>query len=219
VSVESPLERTVFRWCAVALVVAVVLGLAQVYVTDGATGLLQLGNFAALSFFAVGKLVIFAGLHESVLSIWVLAAMTFLVDMCCAFALASCLSSLERAPFLGRWLHRARNRALEVLDEYPGLRRMAFFGVIAFVLIPLAGTGAITGSFVARILGLTRLFGVLAIAIASAWSALAFALMAHFLGDRAAVFLKSPVLAGASVALLILLAWLLYSSFLKRLKA
>lgn len=217
--VESPVERAVFRWCAVALAAAVVLGLVQVYVSHGAAGLLQLGNAALLSFLAIGKLVIFLGLHESVLSIWVLAAMTFLVDMCCAFALASCLASLERAPFLGRWLQRARNRALEVLDEYPGLRRMAFFGVIAFVLIPLAGTGAITGSFVARILGLTRLFGVLAIAIASAWSALAFALMAHFLGQRAEDLVKSPVLAAISVGLLILLAWLLYSSFLKRLKA
>jgi hypothetical protein len=106
-----------------------------------------------------------------------------------------------------------------MLREYPGLRRMAFFGVVAFVLIPLAGAGAITGSFVARILGLTPMAGVAAIALASGWSSLAFALMAHFLGEKGEVLLKSPVLAGTGMILLIGVAWISYSHFLKRLKA
>ncbi len=216
---ESPLERTVFRWCVVALVAAVVLGLVQVYSSSGTSGLLQLGNAALLSFLFLGKFVMFAGLQEGGLSVWILAWMIFLMDMCCAFALASGLAGLERAPVLGGWLHRARSRALAVLDEYPGLRRMAFFGVIAFVLIPLAGTGAVTGSFVARILGLSRLSGVLAIALASGWSTLVFALLAHFLGQQAELLLKSPVLAGIMLILLVFVCWKVYSSFLKRLKA
>jgi uncharacterized membrane protein len=219
VAFESSVERAVFRWCAVALAAGIVVFLARVYVIWGPLGLFQLGNAAAFSFVAIGKFIIFAGLGEDMLSVWTLALMTFLVDLSCAFAMASGLAGLEKARVLGGWLRRARNRALEVLQEYPGLKRMAFFGVVAFVLIPLAGTGAITGSFVARILGLTRLTGVLAIAVASGWSALAFALMAHFLGAKAEVFLKSPLLAGASVVLFVGIAWLLYSRILKRLKA
>ena len=215
---ESPLQRAAFRWCCVALAAGVAVFLARVYVVWGPAGLSQLGSAVLLSFFVVGKFVIFAGLGENVLPVWTLALLTFLVDLCCAFAMAAGLAGLEKSPVLGAWLRRARYRALEVLQEYPGLRRMAFFGVVAFVLIPLAGTGAITGSFVARLLGLSRLSGVAAIAVASGWSALAFALMAHFLGAQAQAILKSPVLAGASLVLFVLVAWILYSRFLKRLK-
>ena len=215
---ETSFERALFRWCVAALAAGVAVFVARVYVVWGPAGLSQLGSAVLLSFFVVGKFVIFTGLAEGVLPVWTLALLTFLVDLCCAFAMAAGLAGLEKTPVLGGWLLRARKRALEVLQEYPGLRRMAFFGVVAFVLIPLAGTGAITGSFVARILGLSRLSGVAAIAVASGWSALAFALMAHFLGAQAQVILKSPVLASASVLLFVGVAWVLYSRFLKRLK-
>jgi len=218
VAPESSFERALFRWCCVALAAGVVVFVVRVDVVWGAVGLSQLGSAALLSFFAIGKFVIFWGLGEGVLPVWPLALLTFLVDLCCAFAMAAGLAGLEKTPVLGGWLVRSRNRAVEVLQEYPGLRRMAFFGVVAFVLIPIAGTGAITGSFVARILGLTRLSGVAAIAVASGWTALVFALMAHFLGAQAKVILQSPVLAGVSILVFVLVAWLLYSRFLKHLK-
>lgn len=216
---ESRLERIVFRWSALALVAVVAFALVAVYRTSGGAGFLQLAKSAAWSFFLIGKFVIFAGLKGGPLSIWELAGLVFLIDLCFAFALGSGLQGLERVPVVGSWLLRSRGRALEVLREYPGLRRMAFFGVVLFVLLPVAGTGAITGSFVARILGLSRSSGVLAIALASAWTSLAFALLAHFLGERASALLQSPVLAGTAIVLFVLFGCLLYSRFLKRLRA
>lgn len=207
---ETQLERLVFRWCAVAVVGGVALGLFEVHRTAGSEGLREIGVHAATSLLVVGKFIIFAGLHDEALSPRVLAIMVWLIDLCFAVVLASGLESLERAPVLGRWLRRARRRAVEVIARYPGLERMAFLGVVAFVMLPLAATGAITGSFAARLLGLTRIAGVLAIAIGSAITAAAFALLATFLGERGEDLVRSPVLVGGTVFVLVIVgrwAW------------
>jgi len=207
---ETQLERLAFRWCAVAVVAGVALALFDVHHTSGAEGLRQVGVHAATSLLVVGKFIVFAGLQDDALSPRVLAIMVWLIDLCFAVCLASGLESLERAPVLGRWLRRARRRAVEVIARYPGLERMAFLGVVAFVMLPLAATGAISGSFAARMLGLTRIAGVLAIAIGSAITAAAFALLATFLGERGEELVRSPVLVGTTVFVLVILgrwAW------------
>ncbi|MCZ6596246.1 MAG: small multi-drug export protein, partial [Planctomycetota bacterium] len=179
-------------------VFAATLGsIAWLYRTQGTAGLTGLGSLTLTSLVALGKFVIFAGLRgETSLGPWALALMVWLIDLLVAFLLASGLESLERAPVLGRWLRRARRRAMDVLTEYPRFERMAFLGVALFVLMPIASTGAVTGSFAARIMGLSRLAGVVAIALGSAGTAVLFAMIAQFLGERGEVLLASPVLIG-----------------------
>ncbi|HEX6883260.1 MAG TPA: small multi-drug export protein [Planctomycetota bacterium] len=218
-SPESPRDRRLYRTS-----LAVALGLAAAFFAwvhhDGnESGLLAIVGHAGLSLTFVGKFIVFAGLTEGAPSPWQLAGMVFLLDMLFAFALASGIEALERAPLLGRGLRHARTRAQEVLAEYPGLQRRAFFGVALFVFLPLAGTGAITGSFLARIFGLTRFDAVRAIALGSAVTALIFAALAHFVGAQAEAFLKNPVLAGLSTLVLLFVAWRAYLRFLKGLRS
>lgn len=218
-SPESPRDRRLYRTS-----LAVTLGLATAFFAwvhhDGnESGLLAIVGHAGLSLTFVGKFIVFAGLTEGAPSPWQLAGMVFLLDMLFAFALASGIEALERAPLLGRGLRHARARAQEVLAEYPGLQRRAFFGVSLFVFLPLAGTGAITGSFLARIFGLSRFDALRAIALGSAVTALIFAALAHFVGAQAEAFLKNPVLAGLSTLVLLFVAWRAYLRFLKGLRS
>lgn len=217
---ESPLERTVFRWCALAVFAGTGVSLWYVWQVAGFGGLGELGSASLTSLLLLGKFVVFLGLHsESPLSPWGLALMVWVIDILLAFALASGLENLERAPLLGRWLRRARRRAMRVLDEYPGLERMAFLGVVAFVCLPLAATGAISGSFAARLVGLRRIAGVLAIAIGSAGTAFGFALLATFLGEQAEELARSPVLIGGVLLSLVILgraAWVRVTEQLKK---
>jgi hypothetical protein len=220
----------VLFWGNIALAACVVLYLTEVFVTAGMPGMVELATAAGASFFAFGKLVIFGALRPgAILPVWSLAVMTFLIDLVLASALASGLRGLEYAPLrhgeprnmrdrIGRWLHNSRSRAKEVLTEYPGLRRMAFFGVVAFVLLPIAGTGAITGSIVARLMGLSRLAGIGAIAVASGWSALAFALLAYFLGEQGETLIKNPLILAGVIGLMSAIGWSLYKRFLAELR-
>lgn len=215
---ETPRERRAFQ---LALVVA--LGLAVgfalwVHHDGNESGLLAIVGHAGLSLTVVGKFIVFAGLKEGAPSVWQLAALVVLMDLFFAFLLGAGIERLERAPWLGQGLRKARSRALEILGEYPGLKRRTFYGVALFVFLPLAGTGAITGSFLARIFGLTRFAGVRAIALGSFATALIFALLAHFVGAQAEAMLHNPFLTAGSTLVLLFVAWRVYLGFLQRLK-
>lgn len=210
-------ERALF-WGNLALAGCVATYLAYVYGTSGAAGMAELATAAGLSFAVFGKLVIFWGLKDGAAPVWSLAVMTFLIDLVLASALASGLRGLERLPLMGGWLHNSRTRAKQALQEYPGLKRMAFFGVVAFVLLPIAGTGAITGSIVARLLGLSRLAGIGAIALASGWAALSFSFLAYFLGEQGEALIKNPLIVLGVVGLIGATGWTLYKRFVAELR-
>jgi len=202
---ESRLERLVYVWSFAAVYATAIGALAWLWHTSGGGAVAGLGKLAAGSLFVLGKFIVFV--PDKLHGPWSLALMVWLIDLLVAFAFASFLDSFERAPMLGRWMRRARGKAVEVLAEYPRLERMAFFGVATFVLLPLASTGAVTGSFAARLLGLSRLAGVVAIAFGSAGTAAIFATLATFLGERGEEIMKSPVTAGGMLFGGLLLGW------------
>lgn len=215
---ESASERRNFLLSLWSFVALVVLFALWVHHDGNESGLLAIVAHAGLSLTVVGKFIVFAGLKEGAPSPWQLATLVVLMDLFFAFLLGAGIERLERAPWLGQGLRKARGRALEILSEYPGLKRRTFYGVALFVFLPLAGTGAITGSFLARIFGLTRFAGVRAIALGSVATALIFALLAHFVGAKAESMLKNPFLTAGSTIVLLFVAWRVYLGFLQRLK-
>jgi len=215
---ESARERRNFHLVMGGFVGLVVLFALWVHHDHNESGLLAIVAHAGLSLTVVGKFIVFAGLKEGAPSPWQLAALVVLMDLFFGLLLGAGLERLERAPWLGQGLRRARGRALEILSEYPGLKRRTFYGVALFVFLPLAGTGAITGSFLARIFGLTRFAGLRAIALGSVATALIFALLAHFMGAKAEAMLKNPFLTAGSTIVLLFVAWRVYLGFLQRLK-
>lgn len=216
---ESPLEQRAFRASLCAYLGLLVAFGLWVHRDGNESGLLAIVAHAGLSLTVVGKFIVFAGLKEGAPSHWQLATLVVLLDLFFAFLLGAGIERLERAPWLGQGLRKARGRAVEVLAEYPGLKRRTFYGVALFVFLPLAGTGAITGSFLARIFGLTRFAGVRAITLGSVATALIFALLAHFVGAKAESMLRNPFLTAGSTLLLLFVAWRVYLGFLQRLKS
>jgi uncharacterized membrane protein len=175
--------------------------LTYVLATRGWPGLTEIATTAGVSVVVLGKLVIFWGLREGAPPLASLAVLTFLIDLVFASVLSSGLRGLERAPLVGRWLRISRARTKEVLREYPGLERLAFFGVVAFILLPFAGTGAITGTLLARVIGLSRIASIGAVGLASACGAVTFALLAQFLGEQGERILRNPALLAAVIGL------------------
>lgn len=215
---RSPLENVAYRWCALGYVLAAATYVAWMHQTHGQDGLWQLAGLAGSSLLVVGKFIVFVGLKDGGPRPFELAILVFLLDLSFGFLLTSRAELLDRAPLLGRGLRLARIKAQKSLVAYPGLARQAFFGVVLYVFLPLAATGAITGALVARVLGLSRLESIAAIALGSASTATLFTLLAYFAGARAEEFLHSPVLAGGSALLLLLVLWRFYARVVSRLK-
>lgn len=218
--VENARERIAFRVLVATVVAAAAVALGTTYQARGWTGVSVLASYAGASLLAVGKFVVFAGVHgDARATPWELASLVFGIDVGVAVFLAGVLASLERTRLFAGPVARARDRAVAVLARYPALERAAFLGVATLVLLPIAATGAVTGSFAARLAGLSRAAGVAAIGIGSAVASYGFATLAAFVGARAESLLKSPVAAGLSVAVGVAVGWWLYRRLLGRLRS
>ena len=216
---ESPRERLLFRWAFCVYFGLVLFALLVLWSRLATPELTSLGRYALTSVFLVGKFVVFLGLRESArFGPWELATLVLAIDLGFAFLLSAGMQRFEYAPLLGRWMRRSRRRARQVLEAYPGLTRMAFFGVAAFVMLPLAATGAISGAFAARLVGLSRLTGVTAIGVGAVGTAGSFALLATFLGRRAEELARSPALVGLSVLVVLVIGRLAYLRVTRELK-
>jgi hypothetical protein len=140
-----------------------------------------------------GKYVIFSGLAEqSPLGPWSIAALAVFVDLAVGATLAVGLGPLGRVPWVGPMLRKGHDRAEQVLDEYPRLRRMAFWGVVLFVFLPLPASGSIGGTFVGQMLGLSRALGLWAVILGGALVSAAFAVLAVAVGSQARAVLENP---------------------------
>jgi uncharacterized membrane protein len=156
-----------------------------------------------------GKYLIFSGLTPQVpLGPWEIAVLAVLVDAATALTLAVGLGGLTRIGWIARTLKRAHDSAQNVLDQFPRIRRMAFWGVVLFVFLPLPASGSIGGTFVGQFIGLTRTSGAIAVVFAGALVSALFAGLAIFMGAKAQEMLRNPWLTAGSVVLFAAFAWI-----------
>jgi hypothetical protein len=114
---------------------------------------------SALSFFWFGTTVVLTPAvlpTEITLGTWELALWMIYLNTAAAFLYAYNLDLLEKLPAIGPYLRRARANAAKTLEEHRWIKRLAAFGVGAFVLTPLPGSGQLGGCFVGRVVGLPR---------------------------------------------------------------
>ncbi len=158
-----------------------------------------------------GKYVIFSGLSaESPLRPWPLALLAIGADLAVGATLAVGLGPLGRLPWIGPTLKKGHDRAEQVLVEYPRLRRMAFFGVVLFVYLPLPASGSIGGTFVGQLLGLRRASGLWAVVLGGALVSATFAALAIAAGSQAQAMLENPWVTVGAVGLFVCVAFFAY---------
>jgi hypothetical protein len=117
---------------------------------------------AGTTFFVFGRFVILLGgrgeLNEtfSFLSPFQLFCMVSYMDAAAALLVAFHVGVLFRLPWFGKRALSLVEDARFVLDRLPWMRKAAFTGLTLFIAFPLAATGAIGGSILGSLLGLSR---------------------------------------------------------------
>ncbi len=175
------------------------------------------------SFFMAGKFLPLASLSDQCsFSAYELGFVIWIMDTVTVLVVVYSLEALERIGPIGRALDRIHENARLVLDAYPVVRKLTILGVVLFVLFPVAGTGAIGGSFLGALLGLHRYVLIAAVSsggflggMAMAYATVHFQSTVRMLEQNKA----NPLLIGALVlALVLAFVWLnrAYRSALER---
>jgi uncharacterized membrane protein len=155
-----------------------------------------------------GKYLIFTALiHNSPLTPWQVVVLATATDVALALTLAIGLGWIEHFPFFARTLKRVHDRAQEALESFPRLKRMAFWGVVLFVFLPLPASGAFGGTFVARFLGLTRTAGVVAVTLGGVLVSILFATLAVVMGKRAQEIMDNRWVSAVAILVFVVFAW------------
>lgn len=122
---------------------------------------------AFATFFVLGRFVILGGGDANGLTPEVLAVMVFYMDVMTAVVISWHAGSLFRLPWLGKRLRVLMGEGRELLARNRWIRRTTFLGVVAFVMVPLASSGSVGGSFFGRLLGLSRSATLLGVVLGS----------------------------------------------------
>lgn len=208
----TPLDPDIrrFRWIALGVVVGSLIALVSYVALHGWSAFGQLAVAATAVF--LSKLAIFGGnLEELRFNPWELGLIAWVIDLWVSCALLAGLASFEQLPLAGKALADANLRAGKTLREYPGLRRLAFWGITVLVFLPIPGSGAVTGTLVARMVGLSRVASFSSVAAGAGLAVLTYASVASFLGNQWERLLTDPLVLGASVFVLVafaVFAWL-----------
>ena len=125
---------------------------------------LELMGLVPVSFFAAGKFLPLWGItDQSSFSPWQLGIVIWVMDTYSVIIVVYGLEGLYRFGALKRGLNKMQRNAALVIRAYPRVRRATTMGVIAFVLFPIAGTGALAGAFLGVLLGMNRFVLIAAI--------------------------------------------------------
>jgi uncharacterized membrane protein len=143
--------------------------LVALYFTSGIVLVNKVVAHAFLTFFVFGRLIILGGseAQQVVLSPWELFLMVTYMDLMVALFVAFHMGIVFRIPFFGKIIAELVGDAQFLLKRNPWIQRVAFFGLVVFVIFPTSTTGSVGGSLFGRLLGLSRWTTVLAIGIGS----------------------------------------------------
>jgi uncharacterized membrane protein len=199
-----------------AVLVALVLGLILAHEAT-----LELVGLVPASMFVVGKFLPLWGVTDrSHFGPYELGMVIWALDTVTAIVWVYALEGLVRFERLRRGIERIREGAALVLEAYPGIRKAAVLGLIMFVLFPVAGTGAMIGTFVGILLGLHRALLIATVSFGGLLGGTLMALAADHFAARLLRFQEmqqSPLMKYGSLAAMVLaivvLVWFLNRAY------
>lgn len=141
---------------------------------DGGGFSRKLVGHALMTFFVFGRLIILCGLESGAqdtyriaLSPAVLFGLVTYLDFMVALFVTFHMGFLFRIPYVGPKVAMLVWDGKFILNAQPWVKRVAFLGLVIFVIFPTSTTGSIGGSIFGRLLGLSRYMTVLGILFGS----------------------------------------------------
>jgi hypothetical protein len=157
-----------FLWRATLLAPVVVSAtlLGLLWIVNGFTYAASVLFHATATFFVLGRFVLLAGVDgassqpiwgmELTMSPGELFALVTYLDFMTALFVTFHMGILFKIPKVGPKLAMLVWDGKFFMDSQPWIKRMAFAGLVTFVIFPTSTTGSIGGSIFGRLLGLSR---------------------------------------------------------------
>jgi len=122
-----------------------------------------------------------------------------------------------KVPVLGPILLKMEVKGHAYLEKKGWVRRLAFVGVVLFVIFPFQGSGGVGGTIMGRIVGLDKRKVWYAVSTGAISGCLAISIISYYLGEAILHSFKSPVFQTVGMLILLLvLVWVVYVFWWKK---
>lgn len=160
----------------------------------------------------LGKFAVLRGLNSSGLldSPYKMAVLIVYLDVLIATVAIYNIRLLYRIPRFGAKIAALQKSGQRILERNPWMRKATFLGIIAFVMFPLSGTGAIGGALFGRLLGMSRLRTMVGISLGAVFGAFLMAFLAVIFGDQMKSLSESGFLVWGGLAFVGLVVYWLW---------
>ncbi len=187
-----------------------ILTLCFFFVGDEAA--IELFGLSILTATVLGKFAVLRGLNESGLfdSPYRVALLIIYLDLMIGTIAVFNIRVLYLLPKFGNKIKGLQSTGVEILERNPWMRKATFAGVVAFVMFPLSGTGAIGGSLFGRLLGMSRVVTLLGIGLGSVLGSFGMAALAAAFGTQLAWLQSSGILGYGGIVFVGLAIYWLY---------
>ncbi|MEE9236220.1 MAG: small multi-drug export protein [Thermoplasmata archaeon] len=165
-SIRELTLRQLLRGVLTAMVPLTIAAIYLLYIyTLGDVGKTLLPLLAAYFFPPFGKesvipLGVTLGIHPALMAISIA-----LVDIIVGLFLLWNYRILYYVPLLGKWARKTELKAKKMIEEGKGFSKLAFLGLILFVIVPFQGSGAIGATIIGKMSGVDAKKVLMAIVI------------------------------------------------------
>ncbi len=178
----------------------------------GGDAAVELFGLSVLTATVLGKFAVLHGLSGSGLfdSPFRVALLIIYLDLMIGTIAVFNIRVLYRIPKFGKKIEGLQKSGVDILKRNPWMRKATFAGVVAFVMFPLSGTGAIGGSLFGRLLGMSRVRTLLGIGLGSVLGSFGMAGLAAAFGTQMEALQSSGALGYGGVAVVAAALFWLY---------
>jgi len=93
-----------------------------------------------------------------VLAIFIVSGSVAFVDVVTSYFLLYNFYIAKKIPLLGGWIERSQEFGAKKMKKNQWIKRLAFYGVATFVVVPFQGSGGVGASILGRVIGMNKYY-------------------------------------------------------------
>lgn len=122
----------------------------------------------------------------------------------------------KKLPLIGKWITKFEASGSDVLKKKPWIEKLAFLGLVGFVIFPFQGSGGVGTSILGRIIGMEPYKVLAAITIGAISGTLLIAYAAFYFGKAFFAVFKTDIFKAVGIIIFVAVLIALYLAYKRR---
>ncbi len=159
------------------------------------------------------------GLHSlqlsPVLAVFMVSGAVAYVDVVTSYFLLYNFYIAKKIPLLGNWIEKSQEFGTKKMEENEWIKRLAFYGVATFVVVPFQGSGGVGASILGRVIGMNKYYAWLSIITGAFIGSFLIGIVSYYTGGAIIRVFGANILKVLIAGFLLIVAFIFLYNFFK----